>query len=211
MAHSVSDGALLEGVRGLAANWYAAGAAGLYFWNLGTPFEFTEGNELERTRAACYACLHEAGDPSTLRGRDKIFAVDNRASEVFPYYRLASGDPPLPITSKTLRLRSGVFGRLPLVVGDEVEAMAPARATLTMSLDDAAWKEALLLRLNGQELGPGEAQPARGGGSGCRLQYSIGVPPLRSGRNLVEIAARSVDLPERPVSIAAMKLDVAYD
>ena len=42
-------------VRGLASNWYRAGAHGLYFWNLGTPFEFMTGDELVETRRRCYA------------------------------------------------------------------------------------------------------------------------------------------------------------
>jgi hypothetical protein len=36
----VADSAVSEGFHGVAANWYRDGADGLFFWNLGTPFEF---------------------------------------------------------------------------------------------------------------------------------------------------------------------------
>ena len=211
MADTVSDGAFLEGVRGLASNWYAAGARGLYFWNLGTPFEFRTGEDLEHKRAQCYACLAEVGDPETIRGREKVFAADNQASVVFPYYRHASSRPPLPITSKAGPLRTGVIGRVPLVVGDDLEAHPLSRATLTMSLDDASWRELLLVRLNGHELEDGECLSGGDGEPGCRMSYPVSAPPLRSGRNYVEVAARSGEIPERVVTIGAIKLVVSYD
>jgi len=45
-AEGVSGGAFLEGVRALAANWYQAGADGIYTWNFGTPFEVGTGEDL---------------------------------------------------------------------------------------------------------------------------------------------------------------------
>lgn len=211
MANSVSDGAFLEGVRGLAANWYAAGADGLYFWNLGTPFEFKHGDDLEQTRETCYACLSEVGDAARLQGQEKVFGVDNRASEVFPYYRHVSSRPPLPITSKTRQLRTGVLGRLPLVVGDDVEARPPSQATLTVTFDGTAWKEVLLLRLNGHELAGDQPLPAEDGEVGCRLRYPVSVPPLKAGRNFVEVAARDVEIPDQVVTVSGIKLEVAYE
>ena len=83
-------------VRGLVSNWYRAGANGLYFWNLGTPFEFMTGTDLSETRGRCYACLHE--------------------------------------------------------VGDDVVAHPPTGVTLIVEFDDISWKDAFLIRLNGEEL-----------------------------------------------------------
>ena len=47
---NVGWGPPLPAVRGLASNWYRAGADGLYFWNLATPFEFMTGDELVAAR-----------------------------------------------------------------------------------------------------------------------------------------------------------------
>ena len=209
-ADNVSAGAFLEGVRGLASNWYRAGADGLYFWNLGTPFEFKTGDELLEKRGWCYACLDEVGDPETLAGKDKLFCADRCAGGVFLYYAHVSSRWPLPLASKRGILRTGVIGRVPLVVGDPVETSPPARATLTIEFDDAAWKDALLFRLNGEELRDGTFAPAGDDLPECCLNFPVGVPPLREGRNFVEVAARHVDLPDGAVTFSAMRLKVEY-
>ena len=211
MADTLSGGRVLECVRGLASNWYRAGADGLYFWNLGTPFEFKTGDDLVETRRRCYACLDEVGDPRLLTGKDKLFCVDNGEGAVMVYYAHVSSPWPLPIRSKRGALRTGVIGRVPLVVGDDVEARAPARATLMVDFDDPAWQEVLLFRLNGHELTDGRFVPAADDRSASRLDLIVTAPPLRTGRNLIEIGAKHVGIPEGEVRITAMKLEVAYE
>ena len=198
-------------VRGLASNWYRAGVDGLYFWNLGTPFEFMTGDELVETRRRCYACVHEVGDASMLVGKDKLFSVDSATSGILPYYAHLSEPRPLPLKSKSGALRTGVIGRLPLIVGDDLESLPPAKATFTVEFDAPSWKDALLVRLNGEELADGRFSSTSEGQRDCQLSYDVQVSPLRTGRNIVELAARNdVVLPESIVTILGLDLTLKY-
>ncbi len=202
---------LLPLVRGLASNWYRAGADGLYFWNLGTPFEFMTGDTLVETRRRCYACVGEVGDENMLVGKEKLFSVDSATGGILPYYAHLSAPRPLPLESKHGALRSGVIGRLPLIVGDDVASHPPAQAILTVEFDAPSWKDALLVRLNGEELGDGRFTSAPDSQMACQLTYDVRVPPLRTGRNVVEIAARNdVVLPESIVTIRGLNLTLEY-
>ena len=198
-------------VRGLASNWYRAGVDGLYFWNLGTPFEFMTGDQLIETRRRCYACVHEVGDANMLVGKDKLFSVDSDTGGILPYYAHLSAPRPLPLESKRATLRTGVIGRLPLIVGDDVALYPPTRATLTVGFDDPSWKNALLVRLNGEALTDGQFASAMEGQMDCQLAYDVRVPPLRTGKNIVELAARNdVVLPESIVTILGLDLTLQY-
>ena len=198
-------------VRALASNWYRAGGDGLYFWNLASPFEFKEGEELERMRRECYACLDEVGDLQRLSGSDKLFCVDNAVSRVLLYYAHISSPRLLPLESKHNVLRSGVIGRVPLIVGDDVATYPPTKATLTVEFDDASWKDTLLIRFNGEELSRGQFAPASDDQTGCQLEYIVNVPPLKTGRNFVEVTAeRHVTLPDSILTITAILLKIEY-
>ena len=198
-------------VRGLASNWYRAGADGLYFWNLGTPFELMTGDELVETRRHCYACVHEVGDANMSVGKDKLFSIDSATGGILPYYAHLSEPHPLPLESKQGALRTGVIGRLPLIVSDDVGLQPPTKATLTVEFDDASWKDALLVRLNGEKLTDGRFSPTSEGQTDCQLSYDVQVPPLRTGRNVVELAARNdAVLPEGIVTILGLDLTVEY-
>lgn len=202
---------LIPLVRGLASNWYRTGADGLYFWNLGTPFEFMTGDELVETRRRCYACVGEVGDPNMLVGKEKLFSVDSATGGILPYYAHLSAPRPLPLKSKHGTLRTGVIGRLPLIVGDDVASHPPAQAILTVEFDDSSWSEALLIRLNGEELTDGRFVSTSDGQTNCELAYNVRVPPLRTGRNVVELAARNdVPLPESIVTILGLDLTLEY-
>jgi len=206
-------------VRGLASNWYRAGVDGLYFWNLGTPFEFMTGDELVETRRRCYACVGEVGDASLLVGKEKLFSVDSATDGILPYYAHLSAPRRLPLKSKSGALRTGVIGRLPLIVGDDVASHPPTRATLTVEFDDPSWKDALLVRLNGEPLTNSRFIPAAEVGTdrqfrptvNPQLVHHVRVPPLQTGRNVVELAARNnVALPEGIVTILALDLTLEY-
>ena len=198
-------------VRGLASNWYRAGARGLYFWNLGTPFEFMTGDELVEARRRCYACVGEVGDENMLVGKEKLFSVDSATGGILPYYAHLSAPRPLPLESKRGALRTGVMGRLTLIVGDDLASYPPARAILTVEFDDAPWREALLIRLNGEELTDGRFVPTSDSQTNYALAYNVRVGPLRTGRNVVELAARNdVVLPESIVTIRGLNLTLKY-
>ena len=198
-------------VRGLASNWYRAGVDGLYFWNLGTPFEFMTGDQLIETRGRCYTCVHEVGDANMLVGKDKLFSVDSDTGGILPYYAHLSAPRLLPIESKHGALHTGVIGRLPLIVGDDVAPYPPTKAILTVGFDDPSWKETLITRLNGEELTDGQFVPASDSQTDCQLAYDVQVPPLRTGRSVVELAARNdVPLPEGIVTILELDLTLEY-
>jgi hypothetical protein len=198
-------------VRGLASNWYRAGVDGLYFWNLGTPFEFMTGDKLIETRRRCYACVGEVGDENMLADKEKLFSVDSDTGGILPYYAHLSTPRPLPLKSKGGALRTGVIGRLPLIVGDDVASHPPAQAILTVGFDDPSWKEALLIRLNGKELTDGRFVFISDGQTNCELAYNVRVPPLQTGRNYVELAARNdIVLPEDIVTVHGLNLTLEY-
>ena len=208
----LSGNSFLECVRGLASTWYRDGVDGLYFWNLGTPFEYKVGEDLVRTRDRVYSCLDEVGDPDMLVGKSKMFCADSGPTAVRFHYQHISSRWPLPIKSKHAKgnLQKGVIGRVPIRVGDEVEKDNPERIVFTVEFNDPSWRDVLLFRLNGEELKDGKFTGAVDGKNECRLDYDVSVPPLRVGLNFVEVVARHVDIPGDPVNINNMRLCVDY-
>ena len=82
---------------------------------------------------------------------------------------------------------------------------------MNLEFDDPSWKDALLIRLNGEELTNGQFAPASDGQMDCQLAYDVQVPSLRTGRNVVELAARNdVPLPEGIVTILGLDLTLEY-
>ena len=213
-ADDMSGGAFRECVRALATNWYRAGADGIYLWNSGTPFEYKSGEDLIATRRKYYACLHEIGDPRELMGKDKLFCVDNGSASVFRYYAHISSQPPLPLSSKQGVIREGVIQRVPLIVGDDLETVGRdvlAQAKLTITISDPAWKEALRFRLNDVPLTGGDFASSDDEKSEYQMTYPVSAPPLKTGRNFIEVSAKhDQDLPVPPVQISQIKLKVEY-
>jgi hypothetical protein len=213
---TLSDGAFLECVRALATNWYQAGADGIYLWNLGSPLEYKSGRDLIETRQKFYSCLNEIGDHQALAGKDKLYFIDNNLSSgVFNYYTHITSHPPLPVTSKQGTIRVGVIQHVPLVVGDDLKAATESgllrQAKLTIKFSNPAWKDILLFQLNGEPLTDGEFVASAEGKSGCEMSYLVNAPPLKTGRNFIEISAKhSKDIPESSVQISSIKLKVEY-
>ena len=146
------------------------------------------GDELVETRGRCYACVHKVGNANMLVGKEKLFSVDSDTGGNLSYYAHLSVPRPLPLKSKGGALRTGVIGRLPLIVGDDVESHPPIKATLTVEFDDPAWKNALLTRLNGEELIDSQFVPAPDSQTDCQLAHNVQAPLLRTGRNFVGIS-----------------------
>ena len=143
-----------EGHRGVAPNWYAAGADGIYFWNLGTAFDKKTGDELVKIRGQYYKALPELGSPRTLRGKDKLFCVDDPVTQ--DYYQHTHNPSPLP-----LELKPGESKKITLVVSDDLQAAARDGSLdyaklmtkfIGESEQDKLSHHKLSLRLNGQEL-----------------------------------------------------------
>ena len=155
---------------------------------------------------------HEAAGPRMLVGREKLICVDSGPAGVQSHYAHVSSRWPLPMKSKTGVVRAGVIGRVPLEVGDDVAAHPPAQATLAVEFGDPSWTDALLFRLNGEELTDSQFVPASEDRTHCRLEYAVNVPPLREGRNFVEVAARNgIALPESILTVTAMQLRVGWE
>ena len=207
---SVTGSTHAEGVRGLASNWYRTGASGLYFWNLGTPFEYKSGQDLTSTRDECYACLNEVGDPEAIARLDKVFGVDGLTSGVQCYYAHVSSQRPLPVVSKRGVIRKGVIGRVGLMVGDDVVSCPPSRAQLQVTIDDPVWEQALLVRFNGTELTGAQLAQTADGQALCQLNYQVPVAPLACGLNHIEFALRHGKTPKSVLTISAIGLKLEY-
>ena len=80
-----------------------------------------------------------------------------------------------------------------------------------LGCDDPSWKDALLIRLNGEELTDGQFVSALDGQTDCQLAHNVQVLSLQTGRNVVELAARNdIVLPEDIVTILSLDLTLKY-
>jgi hypothetical protein len=195
----VPEGLISEGFRGVAANWYAAGADGIFFWNLGTPFGKTlgvDGNDLVKIRSRYYATLPELGEPEALDRKDKLFCVDD---PVFKYYQHVSSRPPLPAELKADEREQVTFA-----VADDLQAAARngslRTATLMMEFTGLTEQENLVLCLNGQDLP--ECQADSENGSPLRISCALVASQVRSGKNVVEATLKK----SRPDGDGAVRL-----
>ena len=143
------------------------------------------------------------GEAETLRGKDKLYCVD---STVFHHYKHISSEPPLPI-----HLMPGAAKKIPLILGDDVQAAARAdelaELRLELVLHGPLQPGMLALRVNSQPVTGGELVPtgyahthehhhAADGRSephshvhfqANQLSYALNAPPLRLGRNEIEV------------------------
>ena len=145
----------------LATKWYAAGADGIYFWNLTAPWEQIRDEARWRAlRNRVYACLESIDDPKALEGKEKIYSA---AEEVWFPYAFISSAGVLPA-----RLEPGGRTEIPIVIGDDVPRLEQEghleSAELTLELKGALAKpEQLVVNLNGKTLAGGAVAPTRGG------------------------------------------------
>lgn len=203
-----------EGNRALAARWHRAGADGIHFWNLATPFDpysVDTPEELAATRNRVYACLNDVGEVDTLEGRDKLYCVD---SSVFIHYRHVTAEPPLP-----LHLTPGRTANLPLPLGDDVQAAAKdgtlQELRLELTVHGHLQEGGLKLTVNGHSAGAGDAvrigyahsHEHRHEADGTvsphghyhfkahQVTYLLAAPPLNLGDNELELLVASSDDP----------------
>ena len=176
----VPEELVFEGFRGVAANWYATGADGVFFWNLGTPFVEKIGDDLVKTRNRYYAALPELGSPTTLGAKDKLFCLDDG---LLSYYQHVSSRPPLPVA-----LQPDVWAQFTLVVADDVEAAARdgslRMATLKMEFTGLTKHDGLTLRLNGQGLS--KLQAANEGDDSLQISCELDPSQLKQGNNVLK-------------------------
>ena len=202
--HKISDELVSEGFRGLAANWYAAGADGVFFWNLGTPFVEKIGDDLIKTRNRYYATLPELGNPYTLRAKDKLFCLDHW---LLSYYQHVSSQPLLPID-----LKENESDRVTLFVADDLQAAARngslGKAILTMEFTGMTDPDKLSLRLNGQALP--EQETAKDGDS-LRISCALEASQVKQGTNILEAALKDTTVGTgKSVKLTRVRLVVRY-
>jgi hypothetical protein len=174
--------------------------------------EKAAGPELIAVRDKYYACLQEIGDPQALDGKDKLFCVDNGAGSVFPYYAHISSPPPLPVISKSGVIRQGVVQRVPLLVGDDVGAAALSNRLrelkLMINVRGPEFRDRLLFRLNNEILTGEELAVLDEEKMEYRLAFPITAPPLKQGRNFLEIAQETA--PSDSLEFYGIQLKVDY-
>ena len=199
-----------EGNRALAATWHQAGADGIHFWNLATPFDpynVKSQEELLETRRKCYACLHEVGDPRTLVGNDKLYCLDG---SVFVHYRHVSNEPPLPVN-----LRPGETCKLPLVLADDIESAAHsgslAELRLEMEMQGPVQDDLLTLKVNRRPVSGCRIVPLQDTDSTFRLTVSLGFASVWRGQNELEVSHRvPAQTPAGPIKLVKAQLWVKF-
>ncbi len=209
-----TDGLLIEGFRAVATNWYRAGADGVFFWNLASPFERLRGRKLIDTRRTYYACLAEIGEAKTLVGKDKLFCVDNPVHSPFgldvgPYHHVSS-TPPLPVTLTLERPQS-----VPLLVGDHLAAAGEsgtiAKLQLELHLTGPVDKDSLVMQINGKGLTGGELATSDAENSEFELTYTPDPSLFRLGENILTASLGKATHEGPPVVLRGLKLLVRYE
>jgi hypothetical protein len=178
------DGRGIEMTRALATKWYAAGADGIYFWNLTAPWEQIHDEARWRAlRKRVYASLNGIDNPEALEGKEKIYSA---AEEVwFPYAFISSrGD--LPVS-----LEPGGQARVPIVIGDDVPRLVEEgrleSAELTLELQGVLPDpEQLIVSINGQAQAGGQLLRPATETEPSRVAFALAAGALRQGENLVE-------------------------
>ena len=178
------DGRGIEMTRALATKWYAAGADGIYFWNLTAPWEqIRDEAQWRALRKRVYACLDGIDDPKALEGKEKIYSA---AEKVWFPYAFISSQGDLPAS-----LEPGGQARVSIVIGDDVPRLEKEgrleSAELTLELEgDLPQLDQLVLSLNGQAQAGGRLLQPEAETESSRVAYVLAAGALRQGENLVE-------------------------
>jgi len=187
-----------EAWYGAAMNAWQAGVDGIYTFNL-FPTEPIEQ-------------YSHIGSPETLKGLDKVYAIDPVApGDFWGFDRAALVVPDrLPIA---LVPNTGVTAKLP--VGEDIAANAPAgktaQAVLRVRVSAAAQGDQVRLTLNGTDLGtaaPEEALQSAAAPAWFRL-----APPLQAihpGDNLVEVRLETGRTSDNSIVMDRLELNVRY-
>jgi len=225
----------IELFRGTFGNWWQQGADSVctFNWSNATPEECQEVGARPGPDSHRQA-YHEIGSPDTLRGKDKMFAVERRGG--YPWaegYFGRNDDAPLPAMlpdrgeaiafpirncddlPAVVEALNRVFLRLILfgaAEGDAIEARVNG-VTVPLSSSDGAWKDKLIFSP--------KLQPPSGGADHVtvnpnqrllRLDYGVDPAHCRVGENRVEVrvASRAADSGAAPLKLEKVELHVEY-
>ena len=198
---NVADAGVSEGFRGVVSNWFRDGADGVFFWNLGTPFEYKTGDELTTIRARYYAALPHLGNPDEMLYRDKLYGTDG---PVLNYYAHVSSTPTLP-----LELSEGKTVWVDFTVADDIEAAARKgrleALKLTARFVEHVEPNQVRLQLGGKDLKI--VKVAGNGAFECRLEpHLIKQGTNRFAASIQKHTAAAVS----PLNLSEIRLWVRY-
>lgn len=234
--HHATDGyryASLEFLRGVFANHFQRGADSVvtFNWSIGTPAvaKLVGGEIAPLTHQAAFK---EVGDPRTLEGKDKLFAVERRGG--YPWaegFFNRNDTAPLPLALP----QDGRSVKLTLHLSDAPDA-GKTQLTLRCILFQALEDDAFEIRLRGKllpitardpqwkdaQIFSPKPQPASGGKGDykvnpkqrlLRLDCAVPRQAWRRGSNEVEIrvAARAQPAPNPAVQLEKLEAHLRYD
>jgi hypothetical protein len=204
----------LETTRGLASNWYKAGAEGVYLFNLATEFDQKYGQKLIEIRNKQYKCLDEIGDPAKLIGKNKIFGVDIKKVRSFSYYKFISSPPPLPISLRG-PVRYGLLRHIPITIGDDIDEAKEkgfsAKATLIVKANGLVTKNMFDFIFNGQPLKNKQFIALDEKKQEYKFQIEITPSKLRVGKNYLAVWAKYKPKTPKPVEIYSIIIKLEYE
>ena len=203
--HQIPEELVSEGFRGVTSNWYAAGADGIFFWNLGTPFVEKTGEQMVKIRNRYYAALPDLASPWTLQGKDKLFCLDEWQ---LSFYQHVSSRPPLPV-----EMKPDASEHVTLVVADDLQTAARAgllaEATLMLEFTGMSNSDKLSLRLNGQEIP--ELQAVLNNDGSLRISRTLEASQVKQGHNVVEARLQAAGPgKDEAVRLSQVRLLVRY-
>jgi hypothetical protein len=183
---------------GAAMNAWQAGVDGIYAFNL-FPTEPVEQ-------------YSRMGSAETLKGLDKIYAIDPiEPRDFWGFDRAALVVPdrlPIPLAPNGI-----VTARLP--VGEDIAANAPegktARAVLRIRLSEAAQGDQLRVTLNGTDLGTAPSEEALvPAATTAWFQLAPPLQNIRPGDNQLEIRLETQRTSDTPILMDRLELNVSY-
>ena len=130
-----------DAIRATAAWWWANGTDGIYIFNLFCQ----EATSVGMARELVYAPLTEAGEPSALVGKNKVYAISPSSMSGFCHHGSEATPLPVPLDSKERKL--------PLAIGPDA-ADPKARFTIHFWTTGGQDKTSVHARLNHKLLEP---------------------------------------------------------
>ena len=179
-----------EAIRGIAANYWANGADGMYTFNWGSSSPLN----------------NEIGDPEALAGKDKLFlayhASTDTRDDYYPHNLLFGT---VPVELRPVHADTPLI--IPVSVADDVAAAANAgnleEIRLRVILAEAAEENQIEVTLNGQEL------PATSF-EGSTIIFNPEPQLCRKGRNEIGLILLSAPSAAKPVVINSVDILVKY-
>ena len=197
----------VEAWRGVAMNMWHAGVDGVYTFNF-----FPRQNE---ESVPLYQLFDQMGSPETLRGHDKIFAIDR-----MPIHQLKNKNRWAMVAPDRLPITLGKEGwtQAKLPVGEDIVANTPAgkTCTATLRIKPTALDESdtFMIRLNGKELGEAERTEALSDEPGEPdepwLEMKLDPMLVQEGYNIIEVKLATQHNPANMPTIDRFYLTVRY-